>query len=106
MHRMRRGCPIAGFLVWLVIASCSCEGQFSANFQTNIISATTNTISPYIVGSNTFADVLLIRNKGQLTSMVGYAGYEAASSNNTAVVTDPGSVLNGLYDNLTIGYHG
>ncbi|MGD1019471.1 MAG: hypothetical protein ABSA12_09145 [Verrucomicrobiia bacterium] len=106
MHRIRRGCLTAGFLILVTLGPRSSEAQYTANFQTNIFNGTTNTVGTYLVGSNAFADVLLIRNKGLLTSTTGYVGYEIGSSNNCAIITGAGSMWNNLYGNLTIGYHG
>lgn len=84
--------------------------QYTANFQTNLISGvTSNWSGPYSVGSNTFADALLIQSGGVLSIMAAYnadiwVGYNSSSSNNTVVVSGPGSVLNSSY--LTLGYSG
>jgi len=109
MRRMRRGYSIAGFLVWLALGSQPSEAQYTANFQTNIVDGTASGGFNYIVGSNTFADVLLIRNKGSVNDNSGYVGYEVGSSNNTVVITGSGSVWqNGFFftDHLYIGYSG
>ncbi|MGP8019737.1 MAG: hypothetical protein ACLPRE_01890, partial [Limisphaerales bacterium] len=45
------------------------SGQYTSNFQTNTISGVTNNWSgDYVVGSNTFADALLVRNGGVLST--------------------------------------
>src|ERR1035437_2193777 len=110
MHRIRRGCLITGFLVWIVLGSQHCRAQYTANFQTNIVAGTTSGGFNYIVGSNTFADVLLIRNHGSVNDDNGYVGYEVSSSNNCVVVTDSGSVwVNGNFGGrgrLYVGYSG
>lgn len=93
MHRMRHGSLIAGLLIGIVLGPRSSEAQYNANFQTNIISSvTSNWSGNYLVGSNTFADALLIQNSGVLSNGIGYLGYEVNSSNNSALVTDPGSI--------------
>ena len=109
MHRTRRGYLTAGFLIWLALGSQPSEAQFTANFQTNIVDGVGSGGSNYIVGSNTFADVLLIRNHGSVNDNSGYVGYEVGSSNNTVVITGSGSVWqNGFFftDHLYIGYSG
>ncbi len=98
------------------------RAQFTANYQTNIISGvTSNWSGSYYVGSNTFANSLLIQNGGVLISgtngmfvpqpgdlgflvfgndCVGYS-----SSSNTAVVSGSGSVWSNRYA-LVIGRSG
>src|ERR1017187_9788295 len=107
MHRMQRDCLIAGFLVSIMLGVQPSEAQYTANFQTNIISGvTSNWSGTYYVGNTAFADVLFIQSNGVLnTSGPGFLGQSTQSSNNIAVVTDPGSVwsnVNGLF----IGYFG
>ena len=59
----------------------------------------------YLVGSNTFADVLLIQDGGVLSNKVGYLGYGASSSNNTVLVSGSGSTWsNG--NSLVVGLSG
>lgn len=82
--------------------------QFTGNSQTNIISGvTSNWVSTlgYFVGSNTFKDVLLIRNGGVLTNGNGLMGYLLGATNNVAVVFGSGSVWNNR-TNLAIGFLG
>ncbi|HUJ09366.1 MAG TPA: hypothetical protein VL171_05010 [Verrucomicrobiae bacterium] len=60
----------------------SANGQFSANFQTNTISAVTSNWvgnGTYVVGSNTFADVLQITNSGVLSNGTGSIGYDSVN---------------------------
>jgi T5SS/PEP-CTERM-associated repeat protein len=106
MHRMRRGCLIAGLFVWVVIGSCSSEAQYSANFQTNLVSGVvSNWSGDYLVGSNTFADGLLIQNSGVLSNGNGYLGYEVSSSNDSVLVTGTNSVWNNA-GGLVVGFAG
>lgn len=80
------------------------QAQYTANFQTNIISGvTSNWSGNYIVGSNTFADVLLIQNGGVLSDGTGYVGYNPGSSSNSVRV-----VSGGVWENtvLFVGYQG
>jgi len=86
------------WLVWassigLAIAARSAQAQYTANFQTNLISGiSSNWSGTYYVGQTNFADVLLIRNGGILYDTAGYVGYPPGGSNsNTVLVTDSGS---------------
>jgi T5SS/PEP-CTERM-associated repeat protein len=91
---------------FLFIPAASVHAQFTANYQTNVIDGVvSNWAGDYLVGSNTFADVLLIQNNGKLTNWTGYLGYEVSSSNNSVLVTGTGSVWN-YNANLNIGYSG
>jgi len=77
-------------LVFLI----SANGQFSANFQTNTISAVTSNWvgnGTYVVGSNTFQDALVIQSGGVLSNGTGYIGYESSASYNIAIIRDSGS---------------
>ncbi|HUJ11845.1 MAG TPA: hypothetical protein VL171_17685 [Verrucomicrobiae bacterium] len=95
MHRVRRGYQFAGILAGILFLSPPIHAQYTADFQTNIISGvTSNWIGDYSVGSNTFADVLRIQSGGVLSNGDGYLGYDINSSNNSAFVTDSGSVWN------------
>lgn len=85
------------------------HAQFSADSQTNIISGVTNSASIYCVGSNTSFNVLLIQNGGMLSNDAACVGCTVTSSNNTAVVTDEGSIWQTAYlypyqFGLTVGY--
>jgi T5SS/PEP-CTERM-associated repeat protein len=81
-------------------------GQYTSNYQTNTISGVTNYWpGDYVVGSNTFANALMIRNRGLLTNANGYVGYLPASSSNYVMVTGTNSVWNsGTW--LELGYAG
>jgi len=69
------------------------RAQYTADFQDAIISGvTSNWSGSYIVGSNTFADILFVQNGGVLADGNGYLGYEASGSNNVAAVIGSGSV--------------
>ena len=79
--------------------------QYTANFQTNIISGvTSNWAGIYFVGSNTFANALLIRNGGVLTDADAHVGYLPASSSNHVLVSGSGSVWTN--DSLFFGTSG
>lgn len=99
---------MAGFLVWLALGYQSSEAQYTANFQTNIISGvSSNWSGAYDVGNMNFADVLLIENGGALSMSNGgmAVGYQLPSSNNTVLITGTGSVWsNGT--SFVIGYAG
>ena len=58
----------------------------------------------YVVGSNTFANGLMIRNRGVLTNADGYVGYLPASSSNYVMVAGAGSVWSNA--NLYLGFSG
>ncbi len=62
------------------------RAQYSADNQTNTVTAFTGWTGDYFVGSNTSFDVLLISGNGRLTNANGYVGYQALSSNNLVVV--------------------
>jgi T5SS/PEP-CTERM-associated repeat protein len=106
MHRMRHGCLIVGLLVGIVLGPRRSEAQYTTDYQTNIITGTTNNwAGNYLVGSNTFADVLLIQDSGVLSNGYGYLGYEVSSSNNSVLVTGTGSVWSNFSD-LSVGQSG
>ena len=80
-------------------------GQYTSNYQTNVISGVTNYWpGDYVVGSNTFANGLMIRNRGVLTNADGYLGYLPASSSNYVMAAGAGSVWSNA--NLYLGYSG
>ena len=76
----------------MAVDSRSSEAQYSADFQTNIISGVTNNWSGYYyIGG--IGDVLLVRSNGLLAcSGTGFFGNTFHGSNNSALVTGPGSV--------------
>jgi T5SS/PEP-CTERM-associated repeat protein len=93
MQRTRRGCLIASLLISITLGIQSSEAQYSANFQTNIISGVTSNWSfTYTVGSVTFADALLIEHGGVLSNGAATVGQASSSSNNLVLVTDVSSV--------------
>jgi T5SS/PEP-CTERM-associated repeat protein len=92
---------LISFYGWLQTAT----GQYTSNFQTNTISGVASYWSgDYVVGSNTLADVLLIKSGGTLATADGYVGYLAASVSNSVMVAGAGSVwTNGF---MYLGYSG
>jgi T5SS/PEP-CTERM-associated repeat protein len=69
------------------------RSQYTTNFQINISSGmASNWSGDYVVGSNTFADVLFVQNSAVLANGNGYLGYEASGNNNLAAVIGSGSV--------------
>jgi T5SS/PEP-CTERM-associated repeat protein len=97
---------ILGFVTGIVLSSQPSHAQYTANYQTNIISGvTSNWSGDYVVGSNTFADVLFIDSGGILSNVAGRVGYEVSSSNNSVLVTDSGSVWSNS-STLLIGWSG
>jgi T5SS/PEP-CTERM-associated repeat protein len=95
-----------GFIALSVTIAPATRAQYISDFQTNIISGvTSNWSGNYLVGSNTFADVLLIQDSGVLSNGTAYLGYEAGSSNNSVSVNGTGSIWNSG-NNLYVGYSG
>jgi T5SS/PEP-CTERM-associated repeat protein len=95
-------------ILWTVVPfflTGSAQAQFTANFQTNIISGVRSNwagFGAYNVGSNTYQDVLIVENGGALSNFDGIIGNLGSASNNTAIVTDPGSTWTN-YDVLVVG---
>jgi T5SS/PEP-CTERM-associated repeat protein len=83
---------------WLVLfAGPVAHSQYTADFQTNIISGViSNWVGDYAVGnSNASFDVLLVQNGGVLSDGNGYIGYDSGYDeipNNVASVSGTGSV--------------
>ena len=79
--------------------------QYTSNYQTNTVSGVTSYWpGDYVVGSNTFADALLIRNRGALSNADGYVGYLPASNTNFVMVAGAGSVWTNAF--MYFGYSG
>ncbi len=94
-----------GVVVLCFSAAPQLRAQYTANFQTNIISGvTSNWSGDYYVGNTTFADVLLIQNGGLLANNSGIVGGELSNSNNVTV-TGAGSVWSNSAD-LSVGSSG
>jgi T5SS/PEP-CTERM-associated repeat protein len=84
-----------GLLAGMLGGVRSASAQYTGNFQTNIISGViSNWTGDYVIGSNTFADALLIQNGGALSNGNSYLGYEIGADNNTAVISDSNSLWN------------
>src|ERR1017187_6787477 len=84
----------------------SARAQFIASIKTNTISAVhSNWVGngTYVVGSNTFKDVLEVISGGVLSNGSGYLGYEISGSNNVALING-GTWSN--QNNLTVGNDG
>src|SRR5579859_5564168 len=82
------------------------RAQFSANYQTNTISAVTSNWTgngTYVVGSNTFLDTLIVQGGGVLSNGTGYIGYETSASNNTAIIRGASSAWTNQFD-LHVGF--
>jgi len=93
--KCRASSAVVGILVGALGLSIApaAHSQYTTNFQDTIISGvTSNWSGGYIVGSNTFADVLFVQSGGLLADENGYLGYEVNGSNNVAAVIGPGSV--------------
>ena len=77
MLRIRCRVLILGWLAGMFAGARYSSAQYAGNSQTNIISGVvSNWTGDYLVGSNTFADALLIQNGGVLSNGNGYLGYE------------------------------
>ncbi len=80
-------------------------GQYTSDFQTNIMSGGASYWpGDYVVGSNTFANALMIRNGAVLSNADGYAGYLPASGSNYVMVAGAGSTWSNA--NLYFGFSG
>ena len=111
MHRVPRGYLIAVFLILIALGSQLSEAQFTASFQTNIISGVTSNWfgDSYDVGnSSNVADLLLIQKSGMLVDGNGQVGYYSTTSNNTVIVSGSGSVWSnaGVSGFVTLGREG
>jgi T5SS/PEP-CTERM-associated repeat protein len=88
-----------------VLGSRPSEAQYTASYQTNIISGVaSNWAGDYIVGSNYVFDALQIISGGVLSNGIGYLGYESAANNNSVVVRGSGSVWSNSY--VYVGFYG
>jgi T5SS/PEP-CTERM-associated repeat protein len=89
------------------------RAQYTADYQTNIISGVTsnwvdnpsNPNAGYVVGSNYVDDALVINGGGVLSNSNGYIGYEVGANDNSAFVSDAGSAWSNNV-NLYVGYSG
>ncbi|HXR03916.1 MAG TPA: hypothetical protein VN836_04330 [Verrucomicrobiae bacterium] len=105
MKPIQRQCSIIVLLISWWVAALPVAGQYTSDYQTNTISGVTSSWpGDYVVGSNTFADALLIRNSGVLTNADGYTGYLPMSSSNFVRVAGAGSVWSNA--NLYFGWSG
>lgn len=100
-----------------VFCPATSRAQYTANFQTNIISGiSSNWLGAYYVGYTNFADALVIENGGELANGLGSIGSQSSSSNNSVLVAGTGSVWtngqflyvggDGIGNNLTISNGG
>ena len=102
---MRCRSILLGLFVGVMLACSSSTAQYTANFQTNIIDGVvSNWADYYFIGSNTFADALVVQNGGFLNNSVCFLGYEASSTNNSVLVTGTGSIWSN--QSGYIGYSG
>jgi T5SS/PEP-CTERM-associated repeat protein len=105
---MKQFCAVVLCVVIAFVLTGAAHAQFTGNSQTITISGTSSNwvgFGGYVVGSNTFGDVLLIENGGVLSNFDGIIGDLSAASNNTAIVTDSGSTWTN-YQGLSIGASG
>jgi T5SS/PEP-CTERM-associated repeat protein len=105
VSQIQRKLPLLVLLLGSGLVPVPALAQFTGSNQTNTISAITS-LWPgnYYVGSNTWADALLIRGAGVLSNADALIGYLPASSNNYALVTGAGSVWSNA--NLYLGASG
>jgi T5SS/PEP-CTERM-associated repeat protein len=100
---------IVGLLVGTVLGPRSSEAQYTANYQTNTISAgpSSNWVGSagYVVGSNYVFDALVLTNNSVLSNGTGCVGYEIGASNNSVVVSGTGSAWSNS-SSLIVGYSG
>lgn len=91
MDQMRHVYPIAGFLLWIALGSRPAGAQYTANFQTNIISGvTSNWSGSYFVGG--IADALVVENGGVLNDGGATVGNSFVATGDSVLVTGTGSV--------------
>ncbi|HUJ09722.1 MAG TPA: hypothetical protein VL171_06825 [Verrucomicrobiae bacterium] len=108
---MNRTGLILGFFTGIILCPHASNAQYTTDFQTITISGVaSNGTGDYLIGSNTFADVLLIQDTGALSIGFGLnvaLGYETSSSNNTVLVTGTGSIWDcGWFSSISVGYSG
>ena len=115
MLRIRRRPWFVGALfVGIAFSFQIADAQYTASFQTNIISGVvSNWSGSYNVGYDNHADMLSIQNGGVLSNGNGVVGYLSNASSNTVLVAGLGSAwinnsgslvvgFDGAYNNLTI----
>ena len=79
-------CTLVGATLFFHFATLA-DAQYTGDFQTNTIGGVvSNWTGNYIVGSNTFADALLIENGGVLSNGFGQLGCQLSSNNSVHVV--------------------
>ncbi len=108
MHRIRRGCLTAGFLISITLGSQPSEAQYTANYQTNTISGvTSNWSGTYFVGNANSTDALVIQYAGILTNVAGILGNASGSSSNSVLITLSGLQFSAWHNGvLYVGYFG
>jgi T5SS/PEP-CTERM-associated repeat protein len=99
----KRAYLILGFITGIFLNPRPSKAQFTADFQTNIISGvSSNWVGDYFVGHSGTA--LLIQNHGELFDANAVVANNAANSNDSVVVSGSGSVWSN--QNLSIGIFG
>ncbi len=102
---MKRATAIGSIALAAALAPVT-HAQYSADFQTNIISGvTSNWSGDYFVGYTNYANTLVIENGGILVNDVGWLGNQWSSSNNSVLVTGAGSVWSNRFG-LLVGNNG
>ena len=102
-----------GFVALAVAIAPITRAQYTADFQTNVISGVTSNwvddsitgTGGYFVGSNTFADALFIQGSGVLSNGNGYLGYNISSSNNNVLIAGAASTWSNRWG-LFVGFSG
>ena len=98
---------VAGVIALSMAAAPTVRGQYTADYQTNIISGVTSNWSvSYYVGGDRSSDTLLVESNGVLTDANGYLSYNSNTSNNSVLVTDTGSIWSNSGTLLYIGVQG
>lgn len=101
-----RRVAVAVVLTLLAAYRPNALAQYTFSGQQNLISGTSsNWIGDYVIGSNTFANVLRIQNGGVLSNWYGYLGFVNYSYNNSVSVSGPGSIWSNQ-DDLYVGRNG
>ena len=104
MRLSKHACLIVGVAAGMALSSRSSNAQYTADFQTNIISSvSSNWSGTYYVGNTSANDSLIIQNGGVLSASVdGGLGATYNSSNNFVLVTGPGSLWTMPYGYLIL----
>jgi T5SS/PEP-CTERM-associated repeat protein len=108
MMKRRNLMAVAGAVAFCLSAPPRLQAQYTADFQTNIISAVTSNWGGYYdFGYTNSSDALLIQSSGMFVCGGGYVGfYITKSSSNSVLVSGPSSVWDRGSGFLGIGDYG